>query len=190
VALLRGANVGGRRRVVMADLRAALEAGGYRDVRTVIASGNVLFATDAVGGTVDAHPDVDLGANLEANLEELLLDRLQQQLLVVVRTHDELRAIVEDAPAGFGTLPETHHSDVAFLKAPLNAAEVMRVVQRRDGVDEVWPGDGVVYFQRLSARLAQSKMSTIVGTAPYQAMTMRSWSTTTRLLRLLDEAAA
>lgn len=46
VALLGSVNVGGNR-VKMADLRAALEAEGFSDVATVVASGNVLF--DHVG---------------------------------------------------------------------------------------------------------------------------------------------
>jgi uncharacterized protein (DUF1697 family) len=43
VALLRAVNVGGRNRIPMAELRAALEAEGLTDVVTVLQSGNVLF---------------------------------------------------------------------------------------------------------------------------------------------------
>ena len=56
----------------------------------------------------------------------------------------------------------------------------------RDEVDQAWPGSGVLYFARLSARRTQSKMSSIVGTPEYQQMTIRSWATTTKLLALLD----
>jgi uncharacterized protein (DUF1697 family) len=45
VALLRGINLGSKRRVAMADLRALLtDELGYTDVRTVLASGNVVFS--------------------------------------------------------------------------------------------------------------------------------------------------
>ena len=74
-----------------------------------------------------------------------------------------------------------------FLKSPLSPKRAMRVVDVREGVDQVWPGTGVLYFARLSARRTQSKMSSIVGTPEYQLMTIRSWSTTTKLLGLLDE---
>lgn len=43
VALVRGINVGRAKRVAMADLRALVERLGYRDVRTVLNSGNVIF---------------------------------------------------------------------------------------------------------------------------------------------------
>ena len=55
-----------------------------------------------------------------------------------------------------------------------------------DGVDEAWPGTGVIYFARLGAQRTKSKMSAIVGTPQYQEMTIRSWATTTKLVVLLD----
>ena len=50
VALLRGINVGKARRVSMSDLRAVVEKLGYRGVKTLINSGNVVFAAPGKGG--------------------------------------------------------------------------------------------------------------------------------------------
>lgn len=110
-------------------------------------------------------------------------------LVVVVRSHQQLRAVVGEAPSGFGQQPGTYHSDVIFLKGPLTSRQAMRVVKQRDEVDQAWPGTGVVYFARLSERRTQSRMSSIVGTPEYQQMTIRSWATTTKLLGLLDGRA-
>ena len=175
VALLRGINVGGRNKVAMADLRQAFEDGGYGAARTYIQSGNVIFESGATRRT------------LEADLERLLEARFALPLVVVVRSHDQLRGVVDRAPAGFGAAPATYHSDVVFLKAPLTAKQAMRVVAVREGVDQAWPGTGVLYFARLSAERTRSRMSAIVGTPEYQRMTIRSWATTTKLLALLDE---
>lgn len=174
VALIRGINVGGRNPVPMAHLRAAFEAAGFDDVSTYIQSGNVLFGAS---GPV---------RSLEQRIETALEDRFGLSLVVVVRTHRQLRAVVVGAPEGFGAQPDTFHSDVVFLKAPLTSADAMGVVQRRAGVDEAWPGTGVIYFQRLSARRTQSRLSRIMGTPAYQQMTIRNWATTTKLLTLLD----
>ncbi len=46
IALLRGINVGGKRKMKMADLRAACETLGWKELRTYIQSGNVLFACE------------------------------------------------------------------------------------------------------------------------------------------------
>ena len=174
MALLRGINVGGRNKVAIADLRNALEASGYGDVSTYIQSGNVLFAA--------SRPR----AELERHVERVLEARFGFPIVVVVRSHSQLRRIVEHAPDGFGAEPGTYHSDVVFLKAPLTAKQAMRVVELRDGVDEAWPGNGVVYFARLSAERTKSKMGKIVGTPEYQQMTIRSWTTTQKLAGLLD----
>jgi len=177
VALLRGINVGGRNKVAMADLREAVAVAGYEAVATHIQSGNVLFQTDRPA------------AGLEEDLESVLEARFGIPLVVVVRSHRQLRSVVARAPEGFGERPDTYHSDAVFLRSPLTPAKAMRVVRLREGVDRAWPGTGVVYFERLSERRAQSRMSAIVGTPEYQRMTIRSWSTTTRLLALLDERA-
>ena len=174
VALLRGINVGGRNKIAMSDLRATFEAGGYEAVRTYIQSGNVLFESSA--------PPHSLEGDLEAMLER----RFGFPLVVVVRSHGQLRSVVEEAPDGFGTKPDTYHSDVIFLKAPLSSEQAMGVVEMREGVDQAWPGTGVLYFARLSERRVQSRMSRIVGTPEYAQMTIRNWKTTTKLLALLD----
>ncbi len=174
VALLRGINVGGKNKVPMIDLRETIEDGGYAAVRTYIQSGNLLFESS------------ERQSSLEGHIEGLLEARFGIPLLVVLRSHTQMRKTVEKAPAGFGSRPDRYHSDAIFLKAPLTAEQVMEVVQLREGVDQAWAGEGVVYFARLSAERTKSRMGRITATAEYQLMTIRSWSTTTKLLELLD----
>jgi uncharacterized protein (DUF1697 family) len=178
LALLRGINVGGKNPVPMADLRAAFEAAGYERVSTYIQSGNVLFDADAPS------------ASLEGEIEAVLERRFGFPLVVVVRSHRQLRAVVTKAPDGFGRAPGTYHSDAIFLKTGLSSRQAMRVVELREGVDRAWAGSGVLYFERLSARRTASRMNRIVGTPEYKRMTIRSWTTTTKLLDLLDARAA
>lgn len=175
VALLRGINVGGKNIVRMADLRDAFEDAGYAEIGTYIQSGNVLFESDGPP------------AALERDIETMLEGRFGLSLVVVVRSHRQLRNVVNRAPDGFGAAPDTHHSDVIFLKAPLSSDQALRAVDLRDGVDQAWPGAGVLYFSRLSERLSQSRMGRIASTPQYQSMTIRNWRTTTRLLSLLDD---
>jgi uncharacterized protein (DUF1697 family) len=125
---------------------------------------------------------------LEVELESMLERRFEVPLVVVVRSHRQLRDVVRKAPDGFGQQPATYHSDVIFLKAPLSSKQAMGVVQLRDGVDQAWAGAGVLYFARLIARRTQTKLTKIMGTPEYQQMTIRNWATTTKLLNLLDAA--
>jgi len=158
----------------MADLRDLFETLGYGDVQTYIQSGNVLFSATGARST------------LEDTIERALEARLGYPVVVVVRTHRQLHNVVTKAPRGFGADPSRYFSDAIFLKNPLTAAAALSVVERREGVDEAWKGTGVLYFQRLGAERTKSRLNRIVGRPEYQLMTIRSWTTTTKLLALLD----
>ena len=145
---------------------------------TYIQSGNVLFESDSPRGS------------LEADLEATLERRFGVALPVMVRSHRQLRSVVGRAPDGFGAHPDMYHSDVIFLKAALTSRRALQRFELREGVDRAWEGTSVVYFDRLSERRTQSRMGRIAGTREYQQMTIRSWSTTTKLLGLLDERHA
>jgi uncharacterized protein (DUF1697 family) len=175
VALLRGINVGGKNLVPMAELRDAFERAGYANVATYIQSGNVVFESGSAQRT------------LEADIEAVVEARFGVSIMVVVRSHRQLRDVVARAPDGFGEQPDTYHSDAVFLKAPLTPTAAMGAVSVRDGVDTAWPGQGVLYFQRLSARRTESRLSKIMSTPEYRLMTIRNWNTTTKLLAMLDE---
>jgi len=158
----------------MADLRSTFERVGFGKVSTYIQSGNVLFESD------------DARETLEDAIETMLAEQVGLPAMVVVRSRTQIRNVVHRAPPGFGSRPDEFHSDAVFLKKPLTPAQTMKVIEVREGVDRAWPGAGVVYFRRLSARRSQSKMSRIISTPEYALMTIRSWQTTTRLLELLE----
>jgi uncharacterized protein (DUF1697 family) len=106
VALLRGINVGGHR-VAMADLRAHIEALNLRDVKTFIASGNVIF---------DAPASVTPAA-LEQRIEAHLLNVLGYAVPTFVRTPAELARTAQHRPfAAADTDPPAHTVHVGFLR--------------------------------------------------------------------------
>jgi uncharacterized protein (DUF1697 family) len=176
VALLRGINVGGKNLIKMTELKACFEALGFESVRTYIQSGNVLFSTD------DSNQ-----SELTSRIEEALSTTFNYTSRVVVRSYEEMKRIVAGAPEDFGSDPTAYRYDVIFLKEPLTAAEAMRSVTTKEGVDQAFFGKGVLYFSRLISRASQSHLARIVGTPVYQSMTIRNWNTTTKLLAMMDE---
>jgi len=86
IALLRAVNVGGTGKLPMAELRAMCEAEGFADVRTYIASGNVVFASDR-----DA-------AAVKAALEGRLAAYAGKPVGVCVRTAAEMAAVLAANP--------------------------------------------------------------------------------------------
>jgi len=180
VILLRGINVGGKNKMPMSDLKKCLGDLGFSNVSTYIASGNVILKSDKSAKEVKAQIEKALPENFELDSE---------LIKVLVLTRDQFRAVLDKKPKGFGEQPEKYHSDTIFLMG-IDAAQAMSVFDPREGVDTVWPGEGVIYSQRLSSQRTKSRLSKIIGTPAYQSMTIRNWNTTTKLLQMLEELDA
>ena len=177
LALLRGINVGGKNKVPMAGLRKLLEEMGLEDVKTYIQSGNVIFRSALAARTI--------GRKIEEALTSTF--KLDDELIkVLVLSRDTLKAVVDKRPKGFGDEPRKYHSDAIFL-IEIDREEAFAVFKPRDGVDKVWPGEGVIYSQRLSAERTKSRLGKIVASPLYKSMTIRSWQTTQKLMQLMDE---
>jgi len=176
LALLRGINVGGGNIIRMTNLKACFQASKLENVATYIQSGNVLFET------VETDP-----AKLAGKLEKALSKTFSPYpARIVLCSHAKLRQIVRKAPEGFGRQPQKYRYDVIYLKEPPTASEAVKCVAIKPGVDAAFVGPEVLYFSRLTARASQSHLPRIIGLPVYQAMTIRNWNTTSKLLALMD----
>jgi uncharacterized protein (DUF1697 family) len=177
VVLLRGINVGGKNKLSMAALRECLEDLGYSNVSTHINSGNVVLDSSRSASAI------------ETEIEKVLPRKfkLDSDLIkVLALPAAKFRTMVGNKPDGFGEQPGKFHSDAIFLMGG-KVAEVMEAFSPREGVDQVWPGKGVIYHQRLSAQRTKSRLSKIMATPFYKSMTIRNWATTSKLLELLEK---
>lgn len=175
VALLRGINVGGNNVIPMAALRSAFEDRGFADVATYIQSGNVVFSSPKKRDEACVA------------VERLIEATFGLSIPVVVRSKAQIVKVVSNAPKGFGTDGALYRSDVIFLKEPMTPREAMKHISTKDGVDRVWTGAGVLYFDRLNAKATQSRLNKIVGTPAYKSMTIRNWNTTRKLSALMSQ---
>jgi uncharacterized protein (DUF1697 family) len=174
LALLRGINVGGNNIIKMVDLKKCFETIGFTDVVTYIQSGNVLFKSE----------EQDKG-KLIIKIEKELSDRFSYKSKIVLVTKTQLESVVNDAPMGFGTLPEEYKYDVFFIKSPLTPTKAIKSIKLRDGVDCVFVGIDVLYFHHLISKAGQSYLTKVIGLPIYQSMTIRNWNTTTKLFELM-----
>ena len=112
VALLRAVNVGGTGKLAMSDLKAICEAAGFKNVRTFIASGNVVFESGR------SEKDV------KRMLEKRLLEHAGKAVGVVVRTAAEMAGVLASNP--FPDAPG-NRTVAIFLDAvvPANALDVI-----------------------------------------------------------------
>ena len=175
--LLRGVNVGGKNKLSMAALRATLHELGYTNVTTYIASGNAVVQSSASADRIKAQVEAALIESFE----------LDDEVKVLVLSARQLRAVIENKPQGFGDKPGEYHSDVIFLIG-VGVADAMSAFTPREGVDEVWPGDGVIYSQRLSAERTKSRLNRVMASPLYKSMTIRNWRTTVKLSEMTSEA--
>lgn len=179
LVLFRGINVGGKNTISMATLREGLVELGCTEPQTILNSGNAIVGTEL--------PDAELASLIEEDLPQRFhLD--DERVRVLVLPPERVASIVDDRPRGFGDEPEVYHSDAIFLMG-VGVDEAMAVFSPREGVDRVWPGDGVVYSQRVSAERTKSRLSKIIESPLYKQMTIRSWSTTLKLRAQLDARA-
>jgi uncharacterized protein (DUF1697 family) len=170
VALLRGINLVKRNRIAMPELRRALEEAGYRDVRTYIASGNVVFRKQAADRK-----------RLARALERLIEEQFGVRAAVVLRTPEELRRIVDAHPFGRDT-SKTH---VAFLAEKPPAKAVKAVAKLDVAPDRIEVRGTEVYLRHpngyANARVKRTMLE------PLGVATDRNWRTVERLVALATD---
>jgi uncharacterized protein (DUF1697 family) len=97
VALLRGINVGGHHKVLMAELRNTLEGLGCRDVKTILASGNVIF------NAKKEDPEA-----ISGRLETELAKKFGFPIPVMLRTGSDISRMLKSTPfKGIEVTPKT-----------------------------------------------------------------------------------
>jgi uncharacterized protein (DUF1697 family) len=172
VALLRGVNNIGSRRVAMADLRALFERLGFREVSTLLNSGNVVFS-DPTGGRGD----------VGARIERALAARLRLSAAVIVLSAAEVVASVRRNPlADVATNPS--HLLVIALRAPSERKRLRPLLERRWAPEALALGRRVAWLW-CARGVAKSPLWTAVDRALVRTGTARNLATMTKLMAVV-----
>jgi uncharacterized protein (DUF1697 family) len=174
VALLRGINVGGHKRVAMADLRATLESLGHDEVSTLLQSGNALFTSPAKS------PD-----QVARDIERAIDARHGMAVKVLVRTGPELAQIVDANPLP-DAASEPSKLHVAFLSADPDAGRIDSLDAARSQREVIRPGKRALYIWYRDgagrSKLTNDLMERRLGVTA----TSRNWNTVTKLADLAN----
>ena len=176
VALLRGVNVGRTRRVAMADLRALVEGLGYRQVATLLNSGNVVFTAGGKTAGTSAR-----------RIEKALVSQLSVDARVFVLSAAELAVAVAENPLG----PIAHDPSrllIAVTANPSAHARLAPLTRRTWTPDALVIGRRVAYLWCADGLIA-SRLMQSVSRALGDDVTARNWATMTKLLALARENA-
>ena len=173
IALLRGINVGGHAMLAMADLRELLTALGFRDVRTLLQSGNVVFSGGTRGGTA-----------LEDRLEKETVKRLGLRPAYFLRSLDEWADVIARNPFSNEAKRDPGRLVVMFLKSAPSAAAVEALRADATGPEVIRAGARHLYItypdgmgrSKLNGAVIEKKLAT--------AGTARNWNTVLKLAAL------
>ncbi|MFT3696781.1 MAG: DUF1697 domain-containing protein [Kofleriaceae bacterium] len=172
--LLRGINVGGNNIIPMAKLQKTFEGLGYQDVKTLIASGNVVFRTKPTEMRT-----------LEVRLEKQLATDYKYAAKVVVKSREEMAAIVAALPRAWSKPTDaTHRYYVMFLRHTIDNSDVIETIKPKSGVEWLDYVPGALYWRALKKDLGKSSVAKMPAKL-YADMTARNWNTTLKLSALV-----
>ena len=164
-AFLRGVNLG-KRTVKSADLKAAFEAMGFDNVKTLLASGNVLF---------DAKPSKTLQTTIEKALEE----RFGFAIGTVLRSVDELKAMVVADP--FGGRVEGHDQKLYVMMFAEDLPGDLALTGVKDDYEVIPGGPREIYlvgFRKPDGTYSAGGLLLIEKQLPKRKLvTTRNWNT-------------
>ncbi|MFC4608535.1 DUF1697 domain-containing protein [Streptomyces maoxianensis] len=176
-ALLRGINVGGHKKVPMAELRQLLTDLGHGDVATYLQSGNAVFTSDSD----------DENATCAA-LERAIEQRFGFGVDCLVRSGPYLRAVAEACPFPAASL-EGKQLHAIYLSKPVDPERLASIDAAAYLPDEFRFGDRVLYLY-VPNGLGRSKLAEALGKPSLfkgVVTTSRNWNTVVKLVELTRE---
>jgi uncharacterized protein (DUF1697 family) len=159
-------NVGGVK-LKMAEVAKSLEDAGFTEVRTILASGNVLLASRS---GVDA---------VRKKAEKALRDTFGYDAWVLAYAIDTVAEISENFP--FEREVEGHHSYVTFVTDKKVLDELAGLAKDAPPEEKIKRGKGVIYWQVPKTGTLDTTIGKTMGKKRYKS------STTTRNLRTIDK---
>ncbi|MFE0517067.1 DUF1697 domain-containing protein [Streptomyces sp. NPDC058964] len=173
-ALLRGINVGGSKKLPMAELRQLMEGLGHDGVRTYLQSGQAVFAT--------GRGDED---SLAEELAKAVEARFGFTVDVIVRDHAYLRAVADSCPFPAAEL-EARQLHVTYFSAPVTADRFAGIDPAAHLPEAFRLGDRALYLYAPEglgrSRLAEALSRPRVGKG--LIATTRNWNTVLKLVEL------
>ncbi|MDC7235247.1 MAG: DUF1697 domain-containing protein [Spirochaetales bacterium] len=164
IALLRGINVGGNRKVEMKRLKALFEASGYTEVSTYLNSGNVLFSSSREQGSV------------QKEIPGLLQKEFGFEISTLILNRKDARRIAEAIPPEWENNAE-QKTDIAYLFPEIDSPDTIEKLPLMKEYMDIRYVKGAIIWNIQKKEYNKSRLSKITGTREYQLMTVRNVNT-------------
>lgn len=117
IAFLRGINISGKNKISMAELKKGFEELGFREVKTYLNSGNVIFSSDG-----------DKAESFANQIETMVKSQFDFDIPVYVISKEELEEILRNAPGWWGNEDKEIYDNLIFIMPPATFAEVFNEI--------------------------------------------------------------
>jgi len=176
IAFLRGVNIRSNRRVPMAELRDILIGLGHGDARTWIVTGNAWFSSDRKDAA-------RLAADIEADIEAALERRFGFEVAVIVRSLEELEAIVAGNPFP-DAVADPRRFYAVLLFADPKPERLASVDPAGFAPDVFAAGDRVIYAWYREGLQGSRLAGLLTDRGLGVTATARNWNTITKMVEL------
>lgn len=177
ISLLRGINVGGRKKILMADLKALYESLGFTNVRSYIQSGNVIFESN--------HKSTN--ESFSAKIEQEIADKYGFDVSVFVKTTKEFEAILALYPFSDASDLNPKKTYVSLLNKNPSAKDIQVLQSINFSPDDYYIFDKVLFWlcedrykSKLSNNFFENKLK-VVGTT-------RNWRTMNKIVEIAKKS--
>ena len=174
IAILRGINVGGKRKILMADLRELFADLGFKNVATYIQSGNVIF------NAVDKMTDIKMADKIS----KAIFDKYGFEVPVIVRSGTEIKEAVKNNPFYEKDETDIKHLCLTFLREKPTEENRLKTETYNYEPDKFIIQEKNVFIY-IEGKYHQTKLSNNFFEKKLKvAATTRNWKTVLKLLEL------
>lgn len=175
IALLRGINIGRKNRVKMADLKEFFELMDFKNTRTYLQSGNVIF-----------EHNLDNTEKIASEIEKGLIKTYEFPVNVIVMTKNELKDVINNNPFINEDNVEIDKLHVIFLQEIPNK-EIVSDLDMKKSENEKFKIIGKEIYLYLPNGYAKTKLNNNIFEKKLNTIaTTRNWKTVNKLLELAN----
>lgn len=177
IAFLRGVNVGGHT-IKKEEFIEVFSSLGLENVRTFIASGNVLFESSETNEKL-----------LEKKIEEALEKRFGYEVRTMLRTKEELQKMIEEKPFGSTVEDENKKLYVVIQSDKVPVPLSLPLASEKEGYEVIRADKKETYV--ITYRLANGRFGDLISLGKLFgkdiAIIMRNWNTMVRITKLFEK---
>lgn len=177
ISILRGINVSGQKKILMADLKRLFESLHFKEIATYIQSGNVIFKSDAKISDTQLAKKIEKAISAEYNFE----------VPVIIRTKEELGKIISQNPFAKEKNIDLKKLHVTFLSETPDKEKIEQIKEANFLPDRFAIKGKEIYLHipdsygetKLSNKFFENKLK--VGA------TTRNWNTVNKLFEMAQQ---